>query len=178
MNADLSDLSSKLISLEKEEKTLELLKKTFSPTGLIAYKIENQVKDLEDETNKYLAQLSDGRFTIGFTVQSDKLNVVITDNGNVVDIKALSSGELARVNTSTLLALRKIMASISKSQINVLFLDEVISVLDDVGKERLVEILLEETDLNTDLVSHSWSHPLLAKLEVVKENEVSRLETT
>jgi hypothetical protein len=30
--------------------------------------------------------------------------------------------------------------------------------------------------LNTYIVSHSWSHPLLAKLEVVKEDNVSRIE--
>lgn len=174
----LEELNTNQAKLAAETKTLaalELLKKSFSTNGLIAYKIENLVKDLEELTNEYLAELSDGRFTIEFTVSSDKLNVVITDNGNTVDINALSSGELARVNTSTLLALRKLMNSISKSRINVLFLDEVISVLDDAGKEKLVEVLLEE-DLNTFIVSHSWTHPLLSKLEVIKEDDMSRIE--
>jgi DNA repair exonuclease SbcCD ATPase subunit len=171
----LKELQAELDVHRDHLNTLELLKKSFSTNGLIAYKIENQVKDLEDLTNDYLAELSDGRFTIEFSVVSDKLNVNMTDNGNNIDINELSSGELARVNTSTLLALRKLMNSISKSKINVLFLDEVISVLDDQGKEKLVEVLLEE-DLNTYLVSHSWSHPLLAKLEVVKEDNISRIE--
>lgn len=171
----LADLNTKLNEEKDTLATLELLKKSFSTNGLIAYKIENLVKDLEERTNDYLAELSDGRFTIGFSVVSDKLNVNITDNGKSINISALSSGELARVNTSTLLALRKLMNSISKSKINVLFLDEVISVLDDAGKEKLVEVLLEE-DLNTYVVSHSWSHPLLAKLEVIKEDNISRIE--
>jgi DNA repair exonuclease SbcCD ATPase subunit len=174
-SADLESYTEKLKVEQKVLGNLELLKKAFSTNGLIAYKIENLVKDLEELTNDYLAELSDGRFTIEFSVVSDKLNVNITDNGNVVDIVALSSGELARVNTSTLLALRKLMASISKSKINVLFLDEVISVLDDQGREKLVEVLMKE-ELNTYIVSHSWSHPLLAKLEVVKEDNVSRIE--
>jgi energy-coupling factor transporter ATP-binding protein EcfA2 len=122
-----------------------------------------------------LAELSDGRFTLEFVVSNDKLNVQITDNGNVVDILALSSGELARVNTATLIAIRRLMSSISKSKINVLFLDEVISVLDDAGKERIVEVLLRE-DMNTYLVSHGWSHPLLEKIEVVKDGNTSVLE--
>jgi len=92
-----------------------------------------------------------------------------------VDILALSSGELARVNTATLIAIRKLMSSISKSQINILFLDEVINVLDETGREKLVEVLLEE-DLNTYVVSHGWTHPLLDKVEVVKSGNVSRLE--
>ena len=154
---------------------LEVLKKAFSTNGLIAYKIENLVKDLEELTNHYLAELSDGRFTLEFVVSNDKLNVQITDNGNIVDILALSSGELARVNTATLIAIRKLMSSISKSKINILFLDEVIAVLDDAGREKLVEVLLEE-DLNTYVVSHGWTHPLLEKVEVVKSGNISRLE--
>ena len=158
------------------ESYLEILKKSFSTNGLIAYKIETLVKELEILTNKYLAELSDGRFTLEFIVTNDKLNVQITDNANIVDILSLSSGELARVNTSTLVAIRRLMSSISKSKINVLFLDEVINVLDDVGKEKLVEVLQEEKELNTFIVSHGWTHPLLDKLEVLKEGNVSRLE--
>ena len=75
---------------------LEVLKKAFSTNGLLAYKIENLVKELEELTNHYLAELSDGRFTLEFVVSNDKLNVQITDNGNIVDILALSSGELAK----------------------------------------------------------------------------------
>ena len=160
---------------QKLETELDILKKSFSTNGLLAYKIENLVGELEELANTYLAELSDGRFTLEFVVSNDKLNVQITDNGNIVDILALSSGELARVNTATLIAIRKLMSSISKSKINILFLDEVISVLDDVGKERLVEVLLRE-DLNTYLVSHGWSHPLLEKIEVVKDGNISGLE--
>ena len=154
---------------------IEILKKAFSTNGLLAYKIENLVKELEELTNTYLAELSDGRFTLEFIVSNDKLNVQITDNENIVDILALSSGELARVNTATLIAIRKLMSSISKSRINILFLDEVINVLDESGREKLVEVLLQE-DLNTYVVSHGWTHPLLEKVEVVKYGNVSGLE--
>ena len=171
----LEEYSTKLETNRKLESDLDILKKSFSTNGLLAYKIENLVGDLEEMANIYLAELSDGRFTLEFVVLNDKLNVQITDAGNAIDILALSSGELARVNTATLLAIRKLMSSISKSKINVLFLDEVISVLDDIGKERLVEVLLRE-DLNTYLVSHGWSHPLLEKIEVIKEENISRLE--
>ena len=173
--AQLEEYSEKLEKNRKLESNLDILKKSFSTNGLLAYKIENLVGELEEMANVYLAELSDGRFTLEFIVSNDKLNVQITDAGNVIDILALSSGELARVNTATLLAIRKLMSSISKSKINILFLDEVISVLDDAGKERLVEVLLRE-DLNTYLVSHGWSHPLLEKIEVVKEQNISRME--
>ena len=169
------EYSSKLEENSKLESNLTVLKKSFSTNGLLAYKIENLVGELEEMANEYLAELSDGRFTLEFVVSNDKLNVEITDNGNVVDILALSSGELARVNTATLIAIRKLMSSISKSKINILFLDEVTNVLDDQGREKLVEVLLRE-DLNTYIVSHGWSHPLLEKIEVVKDGNISTLE--
>ena len=175
METQLEEVVVALGKIEEQSTHLEILKKAFSTNGLLAYKIENLVKDLEDLTNEYLANLSDGRFSLEFVVSNDKLNVEITDNSKVVDILALSSGELARVNTATLLAIRKLMSSISSSRINTLFLDEIISVLDDEGKEKLVEILLGE-ELNTYLVSHGWTHPLLSKIEVIKEDNISRLE--
>ena len=175
MEDELEEIVAVLGKAEEKATYLEILKKAFSTNGLLAYKIENLVKDLEQLTNEYLAELSDGRFSLGFVVTNDKLNVEITDNSKIVDILALSSGELARVNTSTLLAIRKLMSSISSSRINTLFLDEVIAVLDDNGREKLVEILLGE-NLNTYIVSHGWTHPLLAKIEVIKEDNISRLE--
>ena len=175
MESQLEEIVAALGQVEEKSAHLEILKKAFSTNGLLAYKIENLVKDLEQLTNEYLAELSDGRFSLEFVVTNDKLNVEITDNAKVVDILALSSGELARVNTATLLAIRKLMSSISSSRINTLFLDEVINVLDEQGREKIVEILLRE-DLNTYIVSHGWTHPLLAKIEVIKEDNISHLE--
>tara|TARA_R110002074_G_scaffold185084_1_gene350519 strand:- start:2092 stop:3891 length:1800 start_codon:yes stop_codon:yes gene_type:complete len=174
--SQLGDATKSLNQHSDLDSTLEVLKKAFSTNGLLAYKIENLVVELEEVANTYLAELSDGRFTLGFNVQKDKLNVEITDNGNTVDILALSSGELARVNTATLIAIRKLMSSISKSKINILFLDEVINVLDDTGREKMVELLIKEDELNTYVVSHGWTHPLLDKIEVVKDGNVSKLE--
>lgn len=68
------------------------------------------------------------------------------------------------------------MIGISKNTLNVLFLDEVISVLDHDGREKLVEVLLQEEGLNTFLVSHGWEHPLLNKLVLIKEDGISRVD--
>ena len=173
---ELEDVRKQLDVLMNKLKNLEVLKKAFSTNGLIAYKLENLVKDLEVFTNEYLSELSDGRFTIEFSISSDKLNVIVTDEGNEISISAPSSGEMARINISTLLAIRKLMSGISKNTINVLFLDEVISVLDDYGRERLVEVLLREDGLNTFLVSHSWTHPLVDKLVIKKKDGISWID--
>jgi len=173
---ELKETQNELNDLVDKLKNLEVLKKAFGTNGLIAYKLENLVKDLEVYTNEYLADLSEGRFTLEFRISSDKLNVIVTDEGREINITAPSSGELARINISTLLAIRKLMVGISKNTLNVLFLDEVISVLDDDGREKLVEVLLQEEGLNTFLVSHSWTHPLLNKLVLNKEDGISWID--
>ena len=65
------------------------------------------------------------------------------------------------------------MSGLSKSQVNLLILDETIENLDVTGKELLVELLLAEDKLNTVLISHGFSHPLLNKLTVEKVKGVS-----
>jgi len=177
MNAELADWSEKLALVSYRLNILNTLVKTFSTTGLVAYKIENLVKDLEVLSNEYLAELSGGRFQISFQISgSDKLNVIITDNGIDIDILALSGGERARVNVATLLAIRKLMQSLSQSRINLLILDETIESLDVDGKEKLIEVLLNEESLNTILVSHGFTHALLEKVHVIKHNNISRIE--
>ena len=177
MREELEVVTLQVTDLTSELTTLQVLVKSFSTTGLVAYKVECLVKDLEELTNQYLGILADGRFQLSFKIaSSDKLNVVITDNGKDIDIVALSSGERARVNVSTLLAIRKLMQALSNSRTNLLILDETVENLDAEGKERLIEVLLEEENLNTFLISHGFSHPLLEKLSVVKEHNISRID--
>lgn len=177
MRSELQELQGELTLRVSELTNLQILVKAFSTTGLVAYKIECLVKDLEEITNQYLGILAGGRFQLSFKIaSSDKLNVVITDNGKDVSIVALSSGERARVNVATLLAIRKLMQSLSNSRTNLLILDETVENLDAEGKEKLIEVLLEEESLNTFLISHGFSHPLLEKISVVKDNNISRIE--
>lgn len=176
-NKEYQEISNSLSSVTERLSRINILVKTFSPSGLVAYKIECLVKDLEEATNEYLTEMSDGRFQISFEIAgNDKLNVVIVDNGNSIDIAALSRGENARVNIAALLGIRKLLQSLSNSRINLLFMDETLENLDVSGKENLVDILLRETGLNTILVSHGFQHPLLEKINVVKTNNISRIE--
>lgn len=178
MSSELAAHSSILQDLNEKMSLISVLNKTFSTTGLVAYKIECLVKDLEEITNYYLVDLSDGRFQISFKISSgDKLNVIITDNGKDIEMLALSGGERARVNIATLLAIRKLMQTLSSSRINLLILDETVETLDLDGKEKLVEVLLREEHLNTFLVSHSFSHPLIERVHIVKNDNVSFIES-
>jgi DNA repair exonuclease SbcCD ATPase subunit len=170
-------LEANLVTLNIRASTLGVLVKTFSNTGLVAYKIECLIKDLELSINHYLTELSSGRFQIYFKiVTGDKLNVIVTDNGTDIDILALSGGERSRINCATLFGIRKLLQSLSNSTINLLVLDETIESLDLDGKEKLIECLINENYLNTFIISHGFQHPLLEKIQVTKVSNISRIE--
>jgi len=159
-NSKIDVVKSQLKQMHKDlrEKNIELIEK----------------ENLSDIINTYLADLT--YFQIYFKLSGEKLNIeVVDDIGNITSISNLSSGERARVNIATILAIRNILSSLTSTKINLLFLDEVIGVIDAEGKEKLSEILLQE-NLNTFIVSHDWSHPLIPRINIVKEHHISRIE--
>ena len=168
-------LNSDILNLQNKVNNLQILKKAFSASGIVAFKLENVAKDLELTINRYLSVLSDGQFSVLFRLTGEKLNVVIINNGQEVTIESLSGGEFSRVQTSVLLAVRATLSKIGGSGLNLLFLDEITGVLDESGKEKLFEVLSEEKGLNVFLISHDYSHPLIPKIEIVKENNISRI---
>lgn len=145
----------------------------FGPKGLVQYKIESNIKTFEQLINDYLVKLSSGTFAISFSIEESKLAINVYQDGELVDISSVSSGEFNNINTATLLAVRTMMSAISKASINILFLDEVISVLDEDARTNLIDILLEEKGLNSVTVSHGFTHPLAHCINIEKEDKIS-----
>ena len=170
-------LNDDILKIQDEVANIAILRKAFSTSGIVAYKLENVAKQLEDNINHYLALLSDGQFQVIFRLTGDKLNVVVVNNGEEVSIDSLSGGEFSRVQTSVLLAVRGTLSNIGGKSINLLFLDEITGVLDEPGKERLFEVLQDEKDLNVFLISHDYSHPLIPRIEIAKTNNISSINS-
>ena len=168
-------LNNDIIILQNKNKHLNILKKAFSTTGIVAFKLENLTKELEEQINQYLSELSDGQFQVIFRLAGEKLNIVVINNGIETPIETVSGGEFSRIQTSILLAIRKVMSKIGGNHVNLLFLDEITGVLDDEGKEKLIEVLREEDGLNVFLISHDFTHPLIDKIQIKKENNVSTI---
>lgn len=168
-------ITSDIINLQSKIDRLTTLRKAFSTTGIVAFELENIIKEFEKEINEYLVELSDGQFQISFRLEGEKLNIVVFSSGMESPIENASEGEFSRIQTATLLAIRKLLTKMGGVQINFLFLDEVMGVLDQSGKEKLIEILQKEENTNTFLVAHGFSHPLVPKLEIVKENNIARI---
>lgn len=169
-------LNDDIISLNSKIKNITILRKAFSTTGIVAFKLENLTKELEDTINHYLAELSDGKFQVVFRLQGEKLNIVVVNDGKETPIETVSGGEFSRIQTAILLSIRSLLSKIGGNYINLLFLDEITGVLDDAGKEKLIDILQEEDNLNVFLISHDFTHPLIEKVSIQKENNISYIE--
>lgn len=166
----LKDVETKLAEISLAYNDYILLAK--STKELVSYKIESTIKLFESNINKYLVELSDGKFLVMFKIDGAKLVVRLLADGEEIKISSLSSGEYALLQVATLLAIR---ANITKQGINLLILDEVISVLSDSNKDKLVQILLREP-YNSILVSHGYINPECGLLTIHKSNNISRIE--
>ena len=155
---------------------LNILKKAFSTSGIVAFKLENLTKELEIAINHYLSLLSDGQFQVEFKLDKEKLNIAVINNGASTPIETVSGGEFSRIQTSILLAIRTLLSKLGGSSINLLFLDEITGVLDDEGKDKLIEVLQQEHDLNVFLISHDFTHPLIDKISIIKEKNISSIQ--
>lgn len=136
---------------------------------LVGYKLEHSVKVFEEMINHYLSIMTSGKFALGFELDETKLQVVIYNDGNRTSMVNCSTGQQSRINISTLLAIRMLLSTISKVNINLLFLDEVVSYIDPDGINTLVELLQEEDQLNSIIVSHGHTHPYAHKIEVKQD---------
>jgi len=169
-------LNNDIISLTSKIKNITILKKAFSTTGIVAFKLENLTKELEDTINRYLSELSDGKFQIIFRLEGEKLNIIVVNDGKESPVETVSGGEFSRIQTAILLSIRSLLSKIGGNYINLLFLDEITGVLDDAGKEKLIDILQEEDNMNVFLISHDFTHPLIEKVSIIKENNISYIE--
>ena len=168
-------LNDDILKLKSKIKNLNILRKAFSTTGIVAYKLENLTKELETVINDYLSDLSDGQFQVIFRLTGEKLNIIVINNGQEAPIETVSGGEFSRIQTAILLAIRNVLSKIGGNYINLLFLDEITGVLDEAGKEKLIELLQEEDNLNIFLISHDFTHPLIDKISIIKNNNISSI---
>ncbi len=168
-------LKNDTVSLQNQLNSLNILKKAFSTSGIVAFKLENLTKELEITINHYLSLLSDGQFQVEFKLDKEKLNISVINNGIGTPIETVSGGEFSRIQTSILLAIRSLLSKLGGSSINLLFLDEITGVLDDEGKEKLIEVLQNENNLNVFLISHDFTHPLIEKISIEKQENISSI---
>lgn len=165
-------LERKISELRKQLAYTSFWTKGFSLNGLRTFVLVNAIKFLSERIKHYLHRIVGERIDFCLTLENMRL---LTDcNGR--SYGSLSGGERQAVDLSTGLALRDLAEHYSKSQFNLLILDEGFEGMDKHLTAVAQSLLLEYAKPTTFLVTHQDLEGNFAQVfEVKKIHEHSQL---
>ncbi len=146
---ELERLRGEQSHLEEEKSLYRELQVAFGRNGIPAMIIEAVLPEIEEEANRILHRLTDGRLTVRFRSQretkegtvQETLDIMISDEGEERPYENFSGGERFRVDFAVRLALSRILARRAGTPLRLLVVDEGFGSQDQAGRERLVEVL-------------------------------------
>lgn len=176
------DIYSGLIRLEEErayeQENLTYLiscQEMLKDTGMKGVMIKKYLPIINTLINKYLAAMD---FFVSFYLDENFNEVIKSRHRDSFTYGSFSEGEKARLNLAILFTWRQISRLKNSTSCNLLFLDEVFSsVLDKTGVEKLVEILVNESETSKNtifVISHS--DEVQNNIEFVKKLVVSKVK--
>jgi len=126
------------------------LQLAFGKKGVQALLIESAIPEIEDEANRLLSRMTDGRMHIRFETQREAkssdstietLDIRISDELGTRDYELYSGGEAFRINFAIRVAISKVLARRAGARLQTLVMDEGFGTQDVQGRERLVEAI-------------------------------------
>lgn len=174
------------LNLEKE--TYEELALAFGKKGIQAMIIESAIPEIEDESNRLLDKLTEGRMKIALETQKETktkvqtaegkihatvetLDIIISDEMGERPYELYSGGETFRVNFALRLAISKLLANRAGARLQFLVIDEGFGTQDAPGRARLVEVL--------DTIKNDFEKILvITHIEELKEEFPTRIEVS
>lgn len=134
----------------KERSIYQQLVEAFGKKGLQAVLIETAIPEIQDEANRLLEIMTDGRMHVTFKtqraarggdIQIETLDIIIRDELGERAYEMYSGGEAFRVNFAIRIALSKLLARRAGAKLQLLVIDEGFGSQDDQGRDRLVDAI-------------------------------------
>jgi exonuclease SbcC len=166
--------------LAKDKQAYTELAAAFGKKGVQALIIENILPELQDETNRLLARLTDNSMQVGIDTlraartgshQIETLDIQITDDAGTRPYEMYSGGEAFRVNFAIRIALSRLLARRAGARLQTLVIDEGFGTQDAKGRERLVEAIEAVKDEFALIL-------VISHIEELKDAFPSRIEIT
>ncbi|MBI2599425.1 SMC family ATPase [Candidatus Daviesbacteria bacterium] len=176
--------SEEKLNLQKEDLAL-----AFGKKGIQAMIIENAIPEIEEETNRLLDKLTEGRMKIRLETQKETktkvllsegekgyatvetLEIVISDEMGERPYELYSGGETFRVNFAIRLAISKLLTHRAGAKLQFLVIDEGFGTQDAPGRARLVEVL--------DAIKNDFEKIIvITHIEELKEEFPVRIEVS
>ncbi len=137
-------------ALRREQSIYGDLAYAFGRRGVQAMIIETAIPEIEEEANRILARMTDGRMHVKFETQRDvrsgigtieTLDIKISDELGTRSYEMFSGGEGFRVNFSIRIALSRLLAHRAGTRLQTLVVDEGFGSQDQDGRDRIVEAI-------------------------------------
>ena len=134
----------------QEEKTIyDELRLAFGKKGIQAMIIEAVIPEIEEEANRLLGRMTDGRLSVRLRSQRETLegkavetlDIEVADELGPRSYSLFSGGETFRINFAIRVALSKLLARRAGARLQTLILDEGFGTQDAQGRERLVDAI-------------------------------------
>ena len=148
------DKAEMLTQAAKEEGIYRELAEAFGKRGIQALLIEVALPEIEDETNRLLARMTDNRMHVKFETQRETkkgdvletLDIGIADELGTRSYEMFSGGEAFRINFAIRIALSKVLARRAGAPLPTLIIDEGFGTQDVNGIEKLKEAITSVQD--------------------------------
>ncbi|HEY1295263.1 MAG TPA: SMC family ATPase [Chloroflexota bacterium] len=167
-------------ALRREQSVFGDLAYAFGRRGVQAMIIETAIPEIEDEANRILGRMTDGRMHVKFETQRDvrsglgtieTLDIKIADELGTRSYEMFSGGEGFRVNFAIRIALSRLLAHRAGTRLQLLVVDEGFGSQDQEGRDRVVEAIQAiEAEFEKILV--------ITHLEDLRERFPVRIEVT
>ena len=133
----------------RERSIYQELAQAFGKKGLQVMLIETAIPEIQDEANRLLDLMTDGRMRVSFETQREAksgdtvetLDINISDELGTRAYEMYSGGEAFRVNLAIRIALSKLLAHRAGARLQTLVIDEGFGSQDEQGLDRLVEAI-------------------------------------
>ncbi|MDD5147596.1 MAG: SMC family ATPase [Candidatus Daviesbacteria bacterium] len=173
------------LMLAKDKETYEQLALAFGKKGIQAMIIEGAIPEIEDEANKLLEKLTEGRMKITLLTQRETktklesgekglietLDIIISDEMGERPYEMYSGGEAFRVNFAIRLAISKLLTHRAGAKLQFLVIDEGFGSQDAPGRAKLVEAI--------DAIKNDFEKILvITHIEELKEEFPVRIEVS
>lgn len=178
LETQLKDSKAKQYKLNKQSQYLTILDEILGEKGLKQMAVKTILPALNSEIYN-LMQTMHLDYRVVF---DEEFNANISHYGYEINSSSLSTGEMKKVDFAVLVSIIKLM-KLKFPSVNLLFLDEIFSSLDDDSRFTILKILstiVRDLNLNTFVINHSELPQELFhyKVEISKNNNFSSIELT
>ncbi len=152
--------NEELVLIEDEYKKLLLVKQDLSDVELVLNEDgfrKNLIESLLPSLNKYIQKFSKILNLDFHLLFNSDFNIIITQLGKNIDLQTLSTGEHKKLDLVILFSLITLL-KVKFSDLNLLFIDEIFSGLDQEAVNHIVDILAkisEKMGLHCFIINHS-----------------------